>query len=101
MVFHKYKDAKDEAEKIRGIVYKKRHNLFEVAKGYPELAIKVLMAYSSPRGGPTDQCIYEIVPDGQTTYADLDLKIKDCSKMSQKLLSNKNNMAIEFIELLK
>ena len=101
MDYKTYKDAKDAADKIGGIVYKTNRYTFNVAKGYPDLALKVMIQYVSPRGTPNDQCIYETVPNRQCSYADLDLKLENCLRMGEKLRSDRNNMVIQYIELLR
>ena len=95
-----YLEAKETADQCDGVVFKTKFCVFDVAKNYEDLAVKILIQYSKPRGGPIDQCIYEVVPHKQTTYVDLDLKFSECSKMSDKLSLEKKNMVIEFVELL-
>ena len=85
MIYKTYKEAKHHADKIGGIVYKTNRYTFAITKGYPELAVKVLIQHGSPRGTPIDQCIYETVPDWQSSYADLDLKLENCLKLGDKL----------------
>ena len=50
------KEAKHQADKIGGIVYKTNRYTFAITKGYPELAVKVLIQHGSPRGTQIDQC---------------------------------------------
>ena len=77
-----YLESLEIAQKIGGIVYKTSKYDFDVAKSFTSFAIKVMMQTS-------DQCMYEIISNQQTTYLDLDLKKKDCSVFPQKVLSNK------------
>lgn len=75
----KYLEAKEKAAQCGGIVFKTKFCVFAVAKSYEDLAHKILIEYSKFRGGPLDQCIYEVIPNRQTTYVDLDLPLPECS----------------------
>ena len=101
MIWYKYLEAKAAADAIGGIVYKTSRYHFRVARDYESLAGKVLCEFEKPRGTPRDQCIYEIISHEQITYADLDLKRKDCSSMSKKLETDKSQMAIQYMDLLE
>ena len=85
MIYKTYKEAKHHADKIGGIVYKTNRYTFAITKGYPVLAVKVLIQHGSPRGTQIHQCIYETVPDWQSSYADLDLKLENCLNYGGKL----------------
>ena len=97
----RYLEAKTEADKINGVVYKTRFNNFEVTKDFHSLALKVIQQYLLLRGSPEDVCMYEVISDKQCTYSDLDLKHTDCLSIPQKLRDNKCHMAAQFLELLK
>ena len=101
MRWYKYLKAKAAADAIDGIVYKTSRYEFRVARDYESLAEKVLCEFAKRRGTARDQCIYEIISHEQITYADLDLKQKECSSMSKKLETDKSQMAIQYMELLE
>ena len=101
MIRYKYLEAKAAANDTDGIVYKTNSNEFRVARDYESLAVKVSCEFARPRGTPMDQCIYEVVPHEQITYADLDLKWKECISMPKKLEADKYQMAIQYMDLLE
>ena len=89
----KYSESLIQAQRIGGIVYKYSNYNFAVASSFWSFAIKVLMQR-------TEECMYEVISNKQTTYLDLDLKSKDYKYLPQNLKVNPRNMVKQCLKLL-